>query len=274
MLSYVRLVARAASLVALTLVLLAVYGLGYRRGAAFRKRVVMTWHRGACWLAGLRIVAYGEPAAGAGHFFAANHVSYLDIVALGSVVEAAFVAKREVADWPAIGFLARLIGTIFIERAGRYAEMQVDALDRALAGGTSIVTFPEGTSTDGGDVKAFKSALFEAAIARQAALAPSRGGDLLVQPVAIAYCRDLRGAALAPEERACYPWIGDATLVPHLARVLMRPGAEVALYFQPAVPAAAFAGRKALAEYCCLISCRSTEACPAGTRCRRERRRR
>ncbi|MGH6921154.1 MAG: lysophospholipid acyltransferase family protein, partial [Geminicoccaceae bacterium] len=54
------------------------------------------WHRGCCVLFGLEIKLRGEPVTEGATLYAANHVSYLDISVLGSVLNVPFVAKREV----------------------------------------------------------------------------------------------------------------------------------------------------------------------------------
>jgi 1-acyl-sn-glycerol-3-phosphate acyltransferase len=246
MTAHLRLILRALGLVTLTGALLPVYLAVPRRGV--RRRVVRTWNRCACAIAGFQVKVHGAPLAGTGHLFAANHVTYLDIVALASQLDVRFVAKREVADWPVIGYLARIIGTIFVERSSRRADMQIDSLRNALTAGHSVAVFPEGTSTEGLDVLPFKSSLFQAAVAR------SREAALWVQPVTVAYHRDHAGMPLNAEDRAVYPWVGDATLVPHLAEVLKRPGVEITLAFAPPVEAGAFSGRKALADHCRRVS--------------------
>ena len=77
------------------------------RGRAPR-RIVRLWHRGCCRIAGLQVRVRGAPAARGPTLFVANHVSYLDIVVLGSLVDATFVAKSEIAGRPLIGLLARI----------------------------------------------------------------------------------------------------------------------------------------------------------------------
>ena len=52
--------------------------------------------------------------------FVSNHVSWVDIVVIGSIVPVAFVAKREVASWPLVGITAKLQRTVFVDRARRH----------------------------------------------------------------------------------------------------------------------------------------------------------
>ncbi|MEI5102379.1 lysophospholipid acyltransferase family protein [Streptomyces sp. PmtG] len=88
------------------------------------------------------------PGGGAGTLVVANHISWLDVVALLAVEPVAFVAKREVARWPVVGTLARRLGTQFIDReGGRHTlPLMVGELAKALAGGRSVLVFPQATT--------------------------------------------------------------------------------------------------------------------------------
>lgn len=172
----------------------------------------------------------GVPADGPGVLYTANHVSYVDIVALGASLDARFIAKSEVARWPLFGLLATLSGSLFIERDRRQAQAQSNRIATHLTRGDRLCLFPEGTSSDGRQVLPFKSALFHGL----------SGEGLSIQPVTIAYRED-------PQAR--YAWHGDMTLVPHLLDILGRKGTVVELVFHDPVDPRAFASRKALARH-------------------------
>ena len=88
----------------------------------------MLFHRGLCRIFGLRLKVNGHICQQRPTLFISNHVSYLDIFLLGSVVPGYFIAKSEVATWPLLGKLARLQNTLFIERNSRHARAQVEIL--------------------------------------------------------------------------------------------------------------------------------------------------
>ena len=139
--------------------------------------------------------------------FVSNHLSWLDIIAFGGALRMAFISKNEVAQWPIVGMLARIGGTIFIDRESRRAAHgQVDQLGSALQRRRPIMLFPEGTTNDGITVFPFRPALF-------ASVAPPPDG-IRVQPVVIDY-----GSA-APN----IAWTGDEPLGPNLKRALGRKG--------------------------------------------------
>lgn len=80
-----------------------------------RRRVFRSWARGVEWILGVRVDPLGLPPK-APFLLVANHLSYLDVVILAARLEAVFVAKQEVANWPVIGRLASLMDTIFVDR--------------------------------------------------------------------------------------------------------------------------------------------------------------
>lgn len=94
-----------------------------------------------------------------------NHLSYLDIVAISSVAPAVFVSKAEVRNWPVFGTLAKMGGTIFIQREHRLDVGEVNSeIKKALADGALVVVFPEGTSSNGETILPFRASLLEPAL--------------------------------------------------------------------------------------------------------------
>jgi 1-acyl-sn-glycerol-3-phosphate acyltransferase len=131
------------------------------------------------WMLGLRTQDRGRPA-GAPALLVGNHISWLDILALGGRTEVSFIAKAEIADWPLVGFLARVAGCVFVARDRRAAtRTQADAVAESLRGGQSFVLFAEGGTGDGITIAPFRAGLFASAIE----------AGVKVQPVAIDYGR-------------------------------------------------------------------------------------
>ena len=140
----------------------------------------------------------------------ANHVSYLDPVALLPICPALPVARREVEAWPVAGPIGRELGTVFVERGDPRA--RASALRRIhdlLASGASVLNFPEGIATGGARVAPFWRGSF--GIARRL--------DVVVVPVAIRY----RDPALA--------WSEGTPFLPHYVRATGRSQLEVTLTF-------------------------------------------
>jgi 1-acyl-sn-glycerol-3-phosphate acyltransferase len=179
----------------------------------------------------------GQPAEAG--VFVANHSSWLDILVLNAQNEVYFVSKAEVAGWPGIGLLARVTGTVFIERARRRAAEQGTVLRERLRAGHRLLFFPEGTSSDNQRVLPFKSTLFAAFLHDEV-----RPG-LTVQPVSIVY------AAPPGRDARFHGWWGDMALGPHLVQVLAAPRAgRVHLAYHPIQAARHYGSRKAMAAAC------------------------
>ena len=237
-------VMRIAGYVAITLPLMLVQAAGLSAGLTYVERLPLFYHRLICRIFGFRVKVIGERSSALPTLFVSNHVSYLDIELLGSLIPGSFVAKSEVRTWPLFGWLARLQRTVFVERRARSsAAQQRDSLTGRLQAGNNLILFPEGTSSDGNRVLPFKSALFSAAEIEIGGAPPT------VQPVSIAYTR-LDGVPLGRDWRPFLAWYGDMGLASHLWDAVRLGRVTVEVEFHRPVSIAEFGTRKRLAEYC------------------------
>jgi lyso-ornithine lipid O-acyltransferase len=191
---------------------------------------------------GLWVRAGVRPLPARPVLFAANHISYLDITVLSSLLAASFVAKTEVAKWPLFGWLAKLQRSVFVDRKVRSTAEQRDSIAARLAAKDALILFPEGTSGDGNRVLPFKSALFS--VADHAATGP-----VVVQPVSVAYTR-LDGMPIGRALRPLFAWYGSMAMAPHLWTMLGLGTVEVVVEFHPPTTLAECGSRKTLARYC------------------------
>lgn len=217
--------------------LLAVYPLlsllrrfGRREYTYYQQGVAGWWSRKFCRIVNLRIEGRGKINTHPS-LFVANHISWLDIVCLRALLDAVFVAKQEVRDWPVFGGLAARAGTLFFKR-GEEGQEAADQMTALLAQGRSVLFFPEGTSSCGDGVLPFHARLFQAAVRTTAE----------VQAVAVIYPHPQRGM------NPVAPFVGEQSLLGNLWRVLAEPEIEVQLEFCP-VLASADAERRSLAEH-------------------------
>ncbi len=158
-----------------------------------------------------------------------NHLTYLDILVYGAVRPFVFVAKSEVRRWPLLGTLARLGGTIFVERDRSLQVAQAGKqMEQSLREGLAVLLFPEGTSSDGQEVLPFRSPLFEPAI---------RAG-VSITAAAIRY-----HAEDAAECEVSY-W-GEMVFLPHLLHTLCVRGLKAEIRFDSPIQ---FSDRKTAAQ--------------------------
>lgn len=203
------------------------------------------WHRLTLKVLGIRVHVKGTLTAERPLLITSNHVSWTDIMVLGSLDGVHFVAKAEVRGWPVMGTFARLQRSVFVERERkRTSPEQTREIADRLADGDPMVLFAEGTTGDGSRVMPFKTTLFGAA---QLALGALNAERVLVQPVAIAYMRK-GGLPLDRRERGSIAWIGDTALLPHLKSLLGASIIDVEVRFGEPIPFFAESDRKAVAR--------------------------
>lgn len=226
------------ALATLSLLVLAPFHLaGVLIGGRAASAVTQIWHRIVVRLVGIRIVVHGEMTRQRPLLLLSNHVSWLDITVLAAVAPVSFIAKKEVAGWPIVSWLAKLQRSVFIDRERRSATgAKTDEVAGRLSRGDVIVLFAEGTSGDGNRVLPFRSALVGAAqravSTEGGAEGGTQGGGAVVQPVAIAYTRML-GLPLGRQHRPRVAWYGGMDLAPHLARLLSEGAIDVHVVFGP-----------------------------------------
>jgi len=173
--------------------------------------------------------------------FLSNHISYLDIVVMGSTATGVFVAKSEVAGWPLFGFLAKIQNTIFIRRTREALEESKQKISAALHAGNNVILFGEGTSTDGRNVLPFKAGLLEVMY--------EPGLDALLQPVAIVIERVGGKTPDDQKVRDTYAWWKpEDTLAPHLWNFACAGGVDILVHYQIPLDPKDYPDRKALAQ--------------------------
>ncbi|MCU0986702.1 MAG: 1-acyl-sn-glycerol-3-phosphate acyltransferase [Acetobacteraceae bacterium] len=207
-------------------------------------RIARAYHQVLCRIAGIRVAVTGARAATDGRpvVFVANHTSWADILVLGATLEACFVSKAEVGTWPLIRTVARLGRTVFVSRRRTETGRERDELASRLAAGDSIILFPEGTTSDGGRVLPFRSALLGMVETGVAAQNPP-----LVQPVSLVFDR-LDGLPVGRINRAHFAWFGDMAIAGHAWTMLSRRSSGATVLLHPPLDPAGFASRKALAD--------------------------
>jgi len=115
---------------------------------------------------GVRITLSGGPIRNLpGILVVSNHVSWVDVFAIGAVMPGAFVARADLVDWPGLGLAVRLMNVIPIDRASlRRLPAVVGVVAQRLSAGRTVVAFPEGTTWCGPDFGPFHPAMFQAAV--------------------------------------------------------------------------------------------------------------
>lgn len=204
--------------------------LGFRFGRFY----LSSWRR----CIGHQLVIKGELSKDKPTLFVSNHSSYIDILVLGTFLPARFVAKKEVAQWPIMGWLATKQGTLYIDRHRNAILEGTDKLKEYIDKGENLILFPEGTTSDGCRVLSFGSSFFDIAIKE----------DTVVQPITITYA----GWDSLPMPRSMRKLCGwfspDIDLLSHLWSIAQWGTIQVIVELHPFLQARTFSSRKALAQ--------------------------
>ena len=197
------------------------------------------FHRLLIWLFSITIKFEGyyreSPSC---NLFISNHLSYLDIPVLGSVLPLRFVAKSEVKYWPIIGFLSKLASTVFIKRVRSESFHQKKEIFKLLSEGKKLLIFPEGTTSDGNRILPFKSSLFSAL----------ENQNFIIQPLIIIYS-DLNGMPINRWLRPIIAWYGDMDLLPHLSILKNIKSINAKIIYLKPVNTIKFSTRKELSNF-------------------------
>jgi 1-acyl-sn-glycerol-3-phosphate acyltransferase len=183
----------------------------------FKGRMTRRWARCAAAIVRMKVSVAGEPPSPP-FLLVANHLSYMDVIALMTRIDCVFVAKSEIARWPFIGTLCRAADTIFIERDKlRDIPRTLSRIERALGQGHGVVIFPEGTGTAGDEVLAFRPSLLE----------PAARARIPVTCATVTYATPPG----TPSARDTVCWWGNTPFLPHLWKLLRFPGFEARITF-------------------------------------------
>lgn len=188
-----------------------------RRGSDASHAAIRTWARGCLLILNVRVERSGE-APEPPFFLVHNHLSYLDILVLHAHVRGRFLSKLEISGWPIAGWLARLAGTLFIDRDKRRDVSRViPEMQAVLAAGDGVMIFPEGTSSPGERILPFHPSLLQVPTSLSM---PTHWGTLAYrvpagsQPAFWSVC-----------------WWGDMPFGSHFLKLMALPRIDVALRF-------------------------------------------
>lgn len=196
------------------------------------QQLIRHWMQTCTRIIGLRITSEGKPQQVQG-MMVCNHISFLDILTVSSIIPVRFLAKHSVSYWPLIGSLSKISGSLFIRRGShRQFARSLNTLREALLNPRPVLIFPEGTTSSGDRVLPFHSGLFQAAIDTQVPL----------QAVILFYHIDGQVDRFAA-------YIDQDNFLLSLLRLMAREKTEAKLCFTPPLDTRQYT-RRDLSVYC------------------------
>ena len=151
-----------------TLLTYSLYFVGYLFIRLFRLRYenwrnacMRLWGNATIKLFSMNVKIEGRPPKSP-FLIVSNHLSYIDIPVYSAFLNTTYVAKVEIRSWPIIGFMARTLGIIFIDRQKKSDVARVNQeISDELNDLQGVVLFPEGTTSPGLEVMRFRPSLLE-----------------------------------------------------------------------------------------------------------------
>jgi lyso-ornithine lipid O-acyltransferase len=203
-----------------------------RRGWKIGRGLSVLFHRAACAALGVRVRVHGRPASISPQLIVPNHISWLDILILGSIQPVEFLAKKEVGAGHFVRALLSLQGVAFVDRSRRTGIPMVNAeIARRMREGAAVILFAEATTGDANRLLRFRSSHFEA----------------VRQPIFLRYSRRA-GMPIGRSERPLVAWYGDMEFFSHFIRLLKAGRIDCDVYCGAPIPFSRDSNRKEMAR--------------------------
>lgn len=171
------------------------------------------------------------------YLLVSNHLTYLDVLVLSSLVPSVFITSVELKNTALLGMLARLSGSIFVERRKASGlKQEIGQIVHVLTQGMPVALFPEGTTSNGDRVHPFKNSLFDAAVLTQA--------DIM--PVCFRYTQ-INGEPLTAWNRNRILYYGGTAFMKHFLNLLAIKSVDVEVVLLNPISVQAHDSRKDLA---------------------------
>ena len=200
------------------------------------------WHRYLCAAFGIEAEVVGCPRDAARTLYVGNHISHFDILLLGSLLDARFIAKDDMERWPGMRFMGSLGQTLFISRRARDASNVAASIAEQMRSNSNLILFAEGTTSSGEKVAPFKSSLFSLFMGGD-----GHGDAWTVQPFTLDIVAVDGRALSAGGARDDYAFYGDMDAGAHVQHFLRLSGARVRVVFHAPMMISPEANRKTLA---------------------------
>ncbi len=186
------------------------------------------FHKLGCIFLGMNVTVIGKPVEGRPTLILSNHISWTDIIAIGSVADVTFVAKQEISKWFFVGVISWMQRTLFVDRTRKTdARRTTREIGQRIAERGAVLLFAEGQSDIGTHVLPFRTALVGAA---QHAMEEAGAKDVAIQPLTVAYTT-LQGLVIGRTDRALVAWIKGKSVGQNIKEILTGGVKEVTVAF-------------------------------------------
>ena len=187
---------------------------------------------------GFELVINGKENLPSNSLVIANHMSYLDVLALKTVYPSIFLTSIEIQESKFLGDLCKSAGCLFVERRSIWnLKNEVTEISKTLQHGYNVTIFPEGTTTDGSTILPFRSSLLEAA----------KVAKVPVTTAVISY-NNVNGDTFGPSNKDIVCWYSEMKFFPHLFKLCSLKSLTISIDLLPPANLTQEKCRKALAK--------------------------
>jgi 1-acyl-sn-glycerol-3-phosphate acyltransferase len=147
-------------------------------GGRFATMYMSVFMRILMFITGIRVRVNGKLSRARPLLVVSNHISVFEMATFSIAFGGSYFGKKEVEKWPVVGWVSRKFGVIFVDRRTMHArDALANVRDEMRKVNYPMFLFPEGTTTNGAYVKAFKSTLFDF----------MEDSDATIQPMVLVY---------------------------------------------------------------------------------------
>ena len=153
------------------------------------------------------------------YLIVSNHLSYMDIFVIYTVIPSVFIANSELKEQFPLGAVTKYSGGVFVERRNRASLLSdMSNIKDILDIGFDMVLFPEATTSDGSEILKFRSPF----------LAPAIEGGVDILPICLKY-HDLNGSPISDSTKEIVYFYGGITFFDHFFRLMEQKSISVEL---------------------------------------------
>lgn len=148
-----------------------------------------------------------------GNLIICNHMSYMDVLVIASKIPTLFVTSTEMRDTPFLGWITRLGECLYVNRRShKNINTEIKDIQDWIHKGFNVLIFPEATTSNGVELRPFKSSLLKI----------SQNGTVPLTAYCLKYI-GLDGTIATPEQiKSNISWFENASFLPHVFKQLMN----------------------------------------------------
>jgi lyso-ornithine lipid O-acyltransferase len=99
-----------------------------------------------------------------GSLIICNHMSYMDVLVIASKIPTLFVTSVEMKNTPFLGWITQIGECLYVNRKShKNLNHEIETIQNWIKNGFNVLIFPEATTSNGVDLKNFKSSLLQVA---------------------------------------------------------------------------------------------------------------